>query len=134
MRRGSKVPPEALAHNGKEPLCKPCSRCRGRRRTCSDCWLLAVGTIVLTNTSPAPSHHVTPSGQYLYEFEALLHQTFGTYNIVICGAIRPATACHYGWFYNAATLHVPNELLLGYAFTFTNLRSGTLHRCQRGSA
>ena len=74
-----------------------------------------------------PSHQVTPSGQYLYEFEALLHQTFGSYDIVICGAIRPATACHYGWFYNAAKVHVPNELLLGYAFTFTNLGPSNLH-------
>ncbi len=87
---------------------------------------LAVGSIVLTNTAAAPSNQVKPSGQYLYEFEALLHQTFGTYNIVICGAIRPANACHFGWFYNDAKLNVPNELLVGYAFTFTNVGPSSL--------
>ena len=57
------------------------------------------------NASPSPSHEVSASGQYLFEFDALLKQTVGVDSapggvgdfFVICGSTR--AACHYGWFY-----------------------------------
>jgi hypothetical protein len=93
----------------------------------------ALGTLVpatVASTSTPPSHEVSLSGQYLYEFEALLKDTVGVDDpygsgdqLVICDA--HASACHYGWFYNQIDL--PNDDLLVYVFTFSNFGPSTLH-------
>lgn len=53
--------------------------------------------VTAASGTPAPSHQVTSSGQYLYEFEALLKQTVGegTYGgVLICPSHQ--ALCHYG--------------------------------------
>lgn len=95
---------------------------------------LVLGLLPATaaTATPSPSHQVSPSGQYLYEFEALLKQAVGVDSapgssdyLLICGAIRPANLCHFGWFYKS--LDVPNEDITVYQLTFANFDPSTLH-------
>ena len=89
--------------------------------------VLALGLVALVATAPgavaaAPSYTVTPAGQALYEYEALIHQNFGAY-AWLCGSPK---ACHDGWF-SGQPAKLPLDDFQGFSYAFTGFGRSSFH-------
>lgn len=66
-----------------------------------------------TTHSPAVERSVSPAGEALYEYEALIHQMFGN-SVSVCSG---SGGCHSGWFYKGALSPLADYGTFTYAFS-----------------
>lgn len=77
--------------------------------------------------SPAVQRRVSPGGEDLYQYEALIHQMFGN-SISVCTG---SGGCHQGWLYRGSLFPLAEYSPFTYAFSGfgcpCQLYSGVLH-------
>lgn len=69
-------------------------------------------TASATSRSSGVQRGVSASGEVLYEYEALVHQTFGN-SISVCSG---SGGCHQGWLYKGALYPLSEYSTFTYAF------------------